>query len=139
MASEKITTTSALSVLLDDVLLARDQSTATVSVFLDFRKAFETINHDILAYKLNKSGLGNRATAFIRNYLKNRQQRTVLNSITSTLKTVTTGVPQGSTLGPLLFLLYINDLPKAMPNTSNMFADDTVVYMSGITRSYYNR
>jgi len=97
-----------------------------------FKKAFDAINHNRLLKKLENTGLGNRTIKLIRNYLANRKQKTTLNGYTSTLKTIKTGVPQGSTLGPLLFLIYINDISEAIPNLSKLlFADDTVIYTTG--------
>ena len=125
-------TTNALSLLLDDILLEKDKGNGTGVAFLDLKKAFDTIHHNILLHKLGRSGLGPRCICFLTKYLSNRQQKTVANGKTSYMKGITTGVPQGSTLGPLLFLLYINDLPNADTDANNlMFADDTALYVSG--------
>ena len=128
-------TTNALSILLDDVLRAMAQGCATLALFLDFKKAFDTINHAILLEKLARSGVGPRGVSLIKNYLDNRQQRTTINGQVSSLREIVTGVPQGSSLGPLLFLIYINDLPHALSDTGTiLFADDTVLYSSGTDR-----
>ena len=103
----------------------------TVSIFLDLSKAFDTINHDILLCKLYHYGIRGVANNWFRNYLSNRKQYTEYQSVVSPLSTVTHGVPQGSILGPLLFLIYINDLPNATSLEVLSFADDTTIYSSG--------
>jgi len=99
-------------------------------VFIDLKKAFDTVNHQILLTKLEHYGIRNIALELFKSYLKNRKQFVSLNGVESDMNTVTCGVPQGSVLGPILFLLYINDLP----NISNklkifLFADDTNIYL----------
>ena len=95
-------------------------------VFVDLEKAFDTVNHKILIMKLKHYGLGNIAISWLTSYLSNRSQKVSLNGQTSDSKTITCGVPQGSILGPLLFLIYINDMNKAIKNSQVFhFADDT--------------
>ena len=98
-------------------------------VFIDLRKAFDTVNHEILLKKLNHYGIRGTALLWFKSYLSNRKQYVFHNGESSKLRSINCGVPQGSVLGPLLFLLYINDLP----NISNilqfyLFADDTNIY-----------
>ena len=125
-------TTKALARLLDSLLTNADRGELTVAVFLDFKKAFDTINHKLLIHKLNKAGLGPKAQALIANYLTNRKQKTKLKNIESNLKDITTGVPQGSTLGPLLFLIFINDMPSIAKEAAfTLFADDAVLILHG--------
>ena len=81
-------------------------------IFIDLCKAFGTVNHDILLRKLEHYGIHGKAQIWFRSYLTNRKQYVSLNGVPSELKQTMCGVPQGSCLGPLLFLVYINDLPN---------------------------
>ena len=95
-------------------------------IFLDIKKAFDTVNHDILLDKMSFYGIKGGELDFFKSYLSNRDQCCNVNGSMSGFKQITCGVPQGSILGPLLFLLYMNDLPDAIENTNvTMFADDT--------------
>ena len=99
--------------------------------YLDFKKAFDTINHDILINKLERAGIGQALSRLLQNYLTDRKQKTKLYGVTSTLKPVSIGVPQGSTIGPIMFIVFINDLPSVLEHSSAlMYADDTVLYSS---------
>ena len=103
-------------------------------IFIDLRKAFDTVNHKILLQKLDHYGIRGSALSWFESYLDNRKQYVYVNGETSDLKIISCGVPQGSVLGPLLFLLYINDLP----NISNvldfyLFADDTNIYYEDVS------
>ena len=97
-------------------------------IFIDLKKAFDTIDHKILLRKLASYGIDHRALKWFDSYLSDRQQKCVVNGELSVARAVTCGVPQGSPIGPLLFLIYINDLPnclsKALPR---MYADDTSI------------
>ena len=94
--------------------------------FLDLRKAFDTIDHIILLQKLDSYGVRSKALDCFKSYLTNRQQRVEVNGVISKWQSVKYGVPQGSILGPLLFLIYINDLPLRCTNSKSLlFADDT--------------
>ena len=104
----------------------------SVNIFVDFSKAFDTLNHVILTRKLSAYGFRGVALKLIEDYLKHRKQYVCINAASSSLKEFTIGVPQGSVLGPLLFIIYVNDLL----NMSNdhlkiLFADDTVLSFKG--------
>ena len=95
------------------------------SVYLDISKAFDRVWHDGLIFKLRRNGIDGKLLKLIVGFLSDRQQRTVLNGKCSSWQTITAGVPQGSILGPLFFLIYINDLPDGLASQVQMFADDT--------------
>ena len=95
-------------------------------VFIDLKKAFDTVDHEILCQKLVHYGVQQRELAWFRSYLCNRKQFCRVNGVSSKIEDIDVGVPQGSCLGPLLFLIYINDLPQAVQNSAvSMYADDT--------------
>lgn len=108
-----------------------DDHKVAAGVFLDLSKAFDTINHSILLSKLNHYGIRDHALKLISNYLNDRKQFVQFKDKTSNETTVKCGVPQGSILGPLLFIIYINDLPNASSLTEPiLFADDTSIFYS---------
>ena len=110
---------------------AIDNGKITYGLFLDLSKAFDTVNHQILIDKLCKYGIRGTPLAWFTDYLSNRQQYVKIGNTESDLLTLTCGVPQGSTLGPLLFILYINDMPNCSKKLSfRIFADDTNVFYS---------
>ncbi|CAB4005897.1 Hypothetical predicted protein [Paramuricea clavata] len=104
-------------------------------VFLDIRKAFDSIDHTILLQKMNDQfGIKNVELDWFKSYLTNREQACIVNGAMSSPKTIVCGVPQGSILGPLLFLLYINDFPECLEKTSpHLYADDTQISTSAKT------
>ena len=126
-------TADAMSSYLDALLDDLNKAKTGLAVYLDVRKAFDTINHKILMAKLEGCGMGAGLCKLLENYLSNRKQRTKLNNVTSDLRSVTTGVPQGSTVGPVMFIIYINDLANTLNHArSFMYADDTVIYCADL-------
>ena len=108
-----------------------DNKHHSLGIFLDLSKAFDTLNHDILLHKLNMYGIRSLANSWIQNYLSNRKQYVAYNNSTSTHNDIVCGMPQGSILGPLLFLLYINDLPLSSPSSHFIIiTDDTNILFS---------
>ena len=121
----------AIMQLVDKICSAVEQDQTTLGVYLDLSKAFDTIDHSILLYKLEYYGLRGIVKNWFKSYLSNRKQFVNYNDHKSELKNIICGVPQGSILGPLLFIMYINDITK----TSNvlefiLFADDTTILYS---------
>ena len=98
------------------------------AVFLDISKAFDKVWHQGLLFKLKQNGIHGPLLSFFESYLSNRQQRVVLNGFYSDYEKIESGVPQGSVLGPLLFLIYINDLEENVKSNVKFFADDTMLY-----------
>lgn len=109
-----------------------DNKQCQITVFCDLSKAFDTISHSILLRKLDNYGIRGKANDFLKSYLGSRNQFTVYNNASSSLKQISHGVPQGSILGPLLFLIYINDLVLISKNVKFLlFADDTTIFIQG--------
>ena len=98
------------------------------SVFLDISKAFDKVWHEGLLYKLKTMDISGELYNLLESYLSGRFQRVLLNGQSSSWKPVLAGVPQGSILGPLLFLVYINDLPNGLKSNAKLFADDTSLF-----------
>ena len=119
-------TNHALIDLTEDIRGSLDNNMFAVGVFIDLQKAFDTVDHNILLSKLEHYGIRGISYNWFKSYLTNRKQYVLVNETKSKLLSVNFGVPQGSVLGPLLFLLYINDLNKAIKySTTRHFADDT--------------
>ena len=111
--------------------LHKDDPEYTISIFLDLKKAFDTVSHSILLEKLKHYGFRGLSNLWFTNYLNGRKQVVSINGIDSDSLEICVGVPQGSVLGPLLFLLYINCLPNAVEFLALLFADDTTFQMCG--------
>ncbi len=125
-------TEHALLELQSKIIYAIEHKLNSCCIFLDFAKAFDTVNHNILLDKLYHYGIRGTIHDWFKSYLSNRQQCVQVNGHLSEFTTVRHGVPQGSILGPLLFLLYINDIVKTTPKLEFLlFADDTSIFLSG--------
>ena len=123
--------------VLDKITKAIEEGKFTVGIFLDLSKAFDTINHKILIRKLEHYGIRGTAKKWFENYLYNRKQYVKYNGVQSEEMTITSGVPQGSVLGPVLFLLYINDIQYCSKLVSIiLFADDTNILYSDVCQNF---
>ena len=95
---------------------------------LEYQRAFDKVWHEGLLFKLKQNGVSGKLLKFFESYLRGRKQRVSLNGFNSEYSVIESGVPQGSVLGPLLFLVYINDLEKNIKSNVKFFADDTMLY-----------
>ena len=130
--SQSFGTDTALVFLIDKILKALDEGEIVLGVFIDLNKAFYTVNHTILLDKLYKYGIRGKAHVWITNYLYDRKQYVSFNKLDSPYEKVNCGVPQGSILGSLLFLMYINDLCNVSSLLfSLLYADDTNMFVTG--------
>ena len=126
---EKRSVTHALLDVITQGYDAIEQKSFTALLLMDLRKAFDTVSHRILLHY----GIRGPAYTLMESYLSNRQQFVSINNVTSCSKPITIGVPQGSILGPLLFLIYVNDLPNATSCQPRLFADDTCLVLKNPT------
>ena len=125
----KHSTDYAILSIIDKVQKAVDEGELSCGLFLDFSKAFDTVDHDILIDKLECYGIRGIGKDWFTSYLKNRKQMVTVNGATSDLVTVPCGIPQGSVLGPILFLLYINDFHKCSSLLDfHLFADNANLF-----------
>ena len=123
-------TTMALMDLTEELTNCIDNKEYAVGIFIDLKKAFDTIDHNILLYK--RYGMRGVALSWLKSYISKRQQFVKMGNHNSTCLDITCGVPQGSVLGPLLFILYINDICKVSTIFKCIiFADDTNIFCSG--------
>ena len=124
-------TIDAITQLCGDIIKNMDKKEYTLAVFCDLSKAFDTVQHDILLHKLEHYGVRGITLEWFRNYPYHRKMFTSFRNSKSNDTDVVCGVPQGSILGPLLFLIYINDLTNCLTNSKSvLFADDTTMYIS---------
>ncbi|PIK39484.1 putative RNA-directed DNA polymerase from mobile element jockey-like [Apostichopus japonicus] len=120
---------------MEDVTSSLNRQRSVDVVFLDFQKAFDKVPHQRLLLRLKSMGVIGNLLSWIGNWLGNREQRVVINGCASSWQNVTSGVPQGSVLGPLLFVAYINDIDGDILCTAKKFADDTKLYSEVSSKS----
>lgn len=134
---EKRSTIDAITEFVNDATTSLENKESVISVFLDLSKAFDTIDHKILLKKLEFYGIRGQALNWFRSYLTKRMQYVSYQNCISIKQELTCGVPQGSVLGPLLFIIYTNDLPSCLEKAKTiLFADDTTIYISNKNLNY---
>ena len=125
---EKDSTINQLIHLCDNIYKGLDESNDVCLVFLDVSKAFDRVYHPALLYKLETLGIEGDLLVWLSSYLEGRKQRVVINGVRSEWNHINASVPQGSILGPLLFLVHVNDLVDDLICTPYLFADDTSLF-----------
>ena len=127
---ENYSTTLAVTQFCKHIRNETDQNNNVCAIFIDLAKAFDTVNHKILLFKLEQYGIRGLANELIQDYLTNRKQYVHANGVSSLLENINNGVPQGSVLGPILFRIYINDIVDCSNFNVTMYADDSVLTLA---------
>ena len=136
----KHSTINAITEITNDIMSSFDMKHTSLAVYLDLSKAFDTIDHSILLKKMEHYGIRGISLEWFKSYLSQRVQYVTYKSTNSMSLKIPCGVPQGSVLGPLLFILYSNVIPNSLKySKSILFADDTTVYISGEDVTYLTR
>lgn len=132
---------TAIQRIIDEWKLEISEGKIIGVIFMDLKRAFETVDRERLLEKLNQNGIRGKVLKWLKSYLSNRTQQVRFNNKYSKLMNIEHGVPQGSVLGPLLIILYINDITKICSEESNveLFADDTLIYVTGESCEELNR
>ena len=128
-------TETALIEITDDLLFELDKNRVSGMVLMDYSKAFDMVDHQLLLQKLEIYGVKNREHLWFQSYLSNRKQMVSLSGKESDLASLNHGVPHGSILGPLFFILFINELPLHVTSQIHLYADDTTATSSADYRS----
>ena len=125
-------TINTVSYLTNNIFNSINNREITVATYIDMAKAFDNVNHSILIKKLEKLGFCGNLIKLLKNYLADRKQSTIANGHISNEENVTCGIPQGSTVGPLMYIIYVNDIVSSIRNCKYyLYADDTIIYTSG--------
>ena len=113
---------------MEEITEAIDQGHEIDAIYLDYSKAFDKVPHKRLLTKISEYGIKGNVLNWIGDFLGNRKQRVMVNAISSEWRNITSGIPQGTVLGPILFLIFINDMPKVIQCLVKLFADDAKLY-----------
>ena len=126
----KLSCETQLIQFVQDISETLNESGQADIIVMDFSKAFDKVDHRRLLLKLHGFGINNDVISWVKSFLTNRTQKVVLDGEESESCPVMSGVPQGSVLGPCLFLMYINDMPDMIESNIRLFADDTIIYLT---------